>query len=63
LPGTLWLIGGRGVRRVRAGFHHFVLLDTPRRQVAWQMAREEVSQRGGFIAQLAVLAIMVFCWG
>jgi len=34
------------------------LFDSARRKSLGQMAREEVSERGGFIAQLAVLAIM-----
>jgi len=57
LPGTLWLIAGRRLP-VRAGFCHSLLFDSARRKIARQMAREEVSERGGFIAQLAVLAIM-----
>jgi carbon starvation protein len=59
LPGTLWLIAGA----VLAGcVQDFVILFCSIRRDGkslGQMAREEVSERGGFIAQLAVLAIMV----
>jgi carbon starvation protein len=58
LPGTLWLIAGA----VLAGcVQDFVILFCSIRRdgkSVGQMAREEVSERGGFIAQLAVLAIM-----
>jgi carbon starvation protein len=58
LPGTLWLIAGA----VLAGcVQDFVILFCSIRRDGkslGQMAREEVSERGGFIAQLAVLAIM-----
>ncbi len=58
LPGTLWLIAGAAF----AGcVHDFVILFCSIRRDGkslGQMAREEVSERGGFIAQLAVLAIM-----
>ena len=58
LPGTLWLIAGA----VFAGcVQDFVILFCSIRRDGksiGQMAREEVSERGGFIAQLAVLAIM-----
>jgi carbon starvation protein len=59
LPGTLWLIAGA----VLAGcVQDFVILFCSIRRDGkslGQMAREEVSERGGFIAQLAVLAIMI----
>src|SRR5271155_72344 len=59
LPGTLWLIIGA----VLGGcVQDFVILFCSMRRNGkslGQMAREEVSRRGGFIAQLAVLAIMV----
>jgi carbon starvation protein len=59
LPGTLWLIAGA----VFGGcVQDFVILFCSIRRDGkslGQMAREEVSKRGGFIAQLAVLAIMV----
>ena len=59
LPGTLWLIVGA----VLGGcVQDFVILFCSMRRNGkslGQMAREEVSRRGGFIAQLAVLAIMV----
>lgn len=59
LPGTLWLIVGA----VLGGcVQDFVILFCSMRRDGkslGQMAREEVSRRGGFIAQLAVLAIMV----
>jgi carbon starvation protein len=58
LPGTLWLIAGA----VLAGcVQDFVILFCSIRrdgESVGQMARKEVSERGGFIAQLAVLAIM-----
>jgi carbon starvation protein len=59
LPGTLWLIAGA----VLGGcVQDFVILFCSMRRNGkslGQMAREEVGRRGGFIAQLAVLAIMV----
>src|SRR5713226_89851 len=59
LPGTLWLIAGA----VLGGcVQDFVILFCSMRRDGkslGQMAREEVSRRGGFLAQLAVLAIMV----
>src|ERR1700726_1352395 len=58
LPGTLWLIAGA----VFAGCVQdcIILFCSIRRdgKTLGEIAREEVSQRGGFIAQLAVLAIM-----
>src|SRR6202142_2263728 len=63
LPGTLWLIAGA----VFAGcVQDFVILFCSIRRdgkTLGEMAREEVSKRGGFIAQLAVLAIMVILLG
>jgi carbon starvation protein len=59
LPGTLWLIFGA----VLGGcVQDFVILFCSMRRDGkslGEMAREEVSKRGGFIAQLAVLAIMI----
>jgi carbon starvation protein len=59
LPGTLWLIVGA----VLAGcVQDFVILFCSIRRDGkslGEMAREEVSRRGGFIAQLAVVAILV----
>src|ERR1700686_1310467 len=63
LPGTLWLIAGA----VFAGcVQDFIILFCSIRRdgkTLGEIAREEVSQRGGFIAQLAVLAIMVILLG
>ena len=63
LPGTLWLIAGA----VFAGcVQDFVILFCSIRRDGkslGEIAREEVSRRGGFIAQLAVLAIMVILLG
>ena len=63
LPGTLWLVAGA----VLAGcVQDFVILFCSIRRDGkslGQMAREEVSSRGGFIAQLAVLAIMIILLG
>jgi carbon starvation protein len=63
LPGTLWLIAGA----VLAGcVQDFIILFCSIRRDGkslGEMAREEVSRRGGFIAQLAVLAIMVILMG
>jgi carbon starvation protein len=59
LPGTLWLIVGA----VLGGcVQDFVILFCSMRRNGkslGQMAREEVGKRGGFIAQIAVLAIMI----
>ena len=59
LPGTLWLIAGA----VFAGcVQDFVILFFSIRRDGkslGEMAREEVSHRGGVIAQIAVLSIMV----
>jgi carbon starvation protein len=63
LPGTLWLIAGA----VFAGcVQDFVILFCSIRRdgkTLGEMARQEVSQRGGVIAQLAVLAIMIILLG
>jgi carbon starvation protein len=59
LPGTLWLIAGAAFA---GGVQDFVILFCSIRRDGkslGQMAREEVSKRGGFIAQIAVLAIMI----
>src|SRR5580693_4650503 len=59
LPGTLWLIGGAALAGCVQDF--IILFCSIRRdgKTLGQMARDEVSARGGFIAQIAVLAIMV----
>src|SRR5579863_1707460 len=59
LPGTLWLIAGAALGGCVQDF--VILFCSIRRdgKTLGQMARDEVSARGGFIAQLAVLAIMV----
>jgi carbon starvation protein len=59
LPGTLWLIAGAALAGCVQDF--VILFCSIRRdgKTLGQMAREEVSARGGLIAQLAVLAIMV----
>jgi carbon starvation protein len=59
LPGTLWLIAGAVLGGCVQDF--VILVFSMRRdgKSLGQMAREEVSRRGGFIAQIAVLAIMV----
>src|ERR1700721_490630 len=63
LPGTLWLIAGA----VLAGcVQDFIILfcSIPRHgKSLGEMAREEVSHRGGVIAQIAVLSIMVILLG
>ena len=63
LPGTLWLIAGA----VFAGcVQDFVILFCSIRRdgkTLGEMARQEVSERGGVIAQLAVLAIMIILLG
>jgi len=56
-PARIWLIAGAAFA-VRAGFCHSVCSIRRDGKSVGQMAREEVSERGGFIAQLAVLAIM-----
>jgi carbon starvation protein len=63
LPGTLWLIAGA----VLAGcVQDFIILFCSIRRDGkslGEMAREEVSRRGGVLAQIAVLAIMVILLG
>ncbi len=63
LPGTLWLIAGAVVAGCIQDF--IILFCSIRRdgKSLGEMAREEVSRRGGFIAQIAVLAIMVILLG
>lgn len=63
LPGTLWLIAGAAFAGCVQDF--IILLCSIRRngKTLGEMAREEVSRRGGFIAQIAVLAIMVILLG
>jgi carbon starvation protein len=59
LPGTLWLIAGAVLGGCVQDF--VILLFSLRRdgKSLGQMAREEVSRRGGMIAMASVLAIMV----
>jgi carbon starvation protein len=59
LPGTLWLIVGAALGGCVQDF--IILFCSIRRdgKSLGQMAREEVSKRGGMIAVIAVLAIMV----
>jgi carbon starvation protein len=63
LPGTLWLIAGCAFAGCVQDF--IILFCSIRRNgiTLGEMARDEVSKRGGFIAQLAVLAIMVILLG
>jgi carbon starvation protein len=63
LPGTLWLAAGAIFAGCVQDF--LILLFSIRRngKSLGEMAREEVSRRGGFIAQIAVLAIMVILLG
>jgi len=63
LPGTLWLIAGAAFGGCVQDF--IILFCSIRRdgKSLGQMAREEISSRGGFIAQLAVLAIMIILLG
>src|ERR1017187_2753012 len=59
LPGTLWLIVGAAVGGCVQDFTILVCSIRRDGKSLGQMAREEVSKRGGMIALLAVLAIMV----
>jgi len=63
LPGTLWLVAGAAFGGCVQDF--IILFCSIRRngKSLGEMAREEVSRRGGFIAQLAVLAIMIILLG
>src|SRR5712692_8441288 len=63
LPGTLWLIAGAAFAGCVQDF--IILFCSIRRngKSLGEMAREEISSRGGFIAQLAVLAIMIILLG
>ena len=63
LPGTLWLIAGAAFAGCIQDF--IILLCSIRRdgKSLGQMAREEISSRGGFITQLAVMAIMIILLG
>ncbi|MFI5096906.1 MAG: carbon starvation CstA family protein [Candidatus Acidiferrales bacterium] len=63
LPGTLWLIAGAAFAGCVQDF--VILFCSIRRdgKTLGEMARQEVSERGGFIAQLAVLAIMIILLG
>jgi carbon starvation protein len=63
LPGTIWLIAGAALGGCVQDF--VILFCSIRRdgKSLGQMAREEVSERGGFIAQLAVLAIVIILLG
>jgi carbon starvation protein len=63
LPGTLWLIAGCAFAGCVQDF--IILFCSIRRngKTLGEMARDEVSRRGGFIAQVAVLAIMVILLG
>jgi carbon starvation protein len=63
LPGTLWLIAGAAFAGCVQDF--IILFCSIRRdgKSLGEMARDEVSKRGGFIAQIAVLAIMTILLG
>jgi len=63
LPGTLWLIAGAAFAGCVQDF--VILFCSVRRdgKTLGEMAREEVSERGGFVAHLAVLAIMIILLG
>ena len=63
LPGTLWLIAGAAFAGCVQDF--VILFCSIRRdgKTLGEMAREEVSKRGGIMAQLAVLAIMIILLG
>src|SRR6202790_3562138 len=63
LPGTLWLIAGAAFAGCVQDF--IILFCSIRRngKSLGEMARDEVSARGGLIAQLAVLAILVILLG
>jgi carbon starvation protein len=59
LPGTLWLIAGAAFAGCVQDF--VILFCSIRRdgKTLGEMARDEVSKRGGLVAQLAVLTIMI----
>ncbi len=63
LPGTLWLIAGAAFAGCVQDF--VILFCSTRRngKSLGEMARDEVGKRGGFIAQLAVLAILIILLG
>jgi carbon starvation protein len=63
LPGTLWLIAGSAFAGCVQDF--IILFCSIRRdgKTLGEMARDEVSKRGGSIAQIAVLAIMIILLG
>src|SRR5271155_795693 len=63
LPGTLWLIAGAALAGCVQDF--IILFCSIRRggKTLGEMARDEVSKRGGIIAQFAVLAITVVLLG
>src|SRR5262249_12227055 len=63
LPGTLWLIAGSAFAGCVQDF--IILFCSIRRngKTLGEMARDEVSKRGGVIAQIAVLAIMIIFLG
>jgi carbon starvation protein len=63
LPGTLWLIAGAAFAGCVQDF--IILFCSIRRdgKSLGQIAREEISSRGGLITQLAVLAIMIILLG
>jgi len=59
LPGTLWLVAGAAFAGCVQDF--VILFCSIRRdgKTLGEMAREEVSKRSGFLAQLAILSIMI----
>src|SRR6201998_3576258 len=63
LPGTLWLLAGGAFAGCVQDF--VILFCSIRRdgKTLGEMARDEVSKRGGVIAQIAVLAIMIILLG
>src|SRR5436309_14171032 len=63
LPGTLWLIAGAAFGGCVQDFVILFCSILRDGKSLGQMAREEVSKRGGIIAQLAVLAIIIILLG
>ena len=59
LPGTLWVHCGRCVCRLRAGFRDPALFGSPRRQIADRNGQGRNRSLGGFVAYVAVIAILI----
>ena len=63
LPGTLWILVGAVLGGCVQDFVTLVFSVRRDGKSMTEMAREEIGRVGGLVAYLAVLSIIVICWG